>query len=178
MLARLATDKNFVSLDHTTASAGRTKGIVAHRLANVVRHEPRCFERDNQGAVKLVAADAFLAGADQIDRLKQQVHRNVACLKDGTDLDREWLAALVALVSADPGGLAAHLADPFHAAAVRADRAVSPNALLYIRIRSFSIVELGAGLVVQGAYFFSFNAQVFFLGMSSIISRYRSSARN
>jgi hypothetical protein len=48
-------------------------------------------------------------------------HGNVAGLEDGPNLHGEGLAALVALVSANPGALAAHLGNALHAAAMRAD---------------------------------------------------------
>ena len=58
--------------------------------------------------MKLVARNALLAASDQVHRLKPQPHGNVRGFKDGADLDGEELAALVALVRANAGGLAAH----------------------------------------------------------------------
>ena len=103
--------------------------------------------------MKLVAADALLAGAHQVDRLQPQVHGNVAGLKDGADLDGEGLAAAVALVSTDAGRFAAHLAGALRFAAVRASPTVRPDARLDIGIRGFFIVKLGAGQDGHGAYF-------------------------
>jgi len=66
----------------------------------------------------------------------------VRSLKDGADLDGEGLAALVALIGADAGGLAAHEADPLDAATMRADRAFGPDARLDVAIGRFLIVEM------------------------------------
>jgi len=151
-LVRFTTNEGFVNFNNATTSTERAKGVVAHCFPDAVRHEPSGSQRDAQGAVQLVAADALLAGTDQIDRLQPQVHGNVAGLKDCAYLDGEGLAALVALVSANAGGLAAHLADPLHAAAMRAHRAISPDARLYISVGGFFIVELGAGKDGHGAY--------------------------
>ena len=68
-------------------------------------NEPCGLEGAAKGAVKLVAADARLAGRHQEHRLQPMAHRYVACLEHGANLHSERLAALVALVSADPGGL-------------------------------------------------------------------------
>lgn len=74
-----------------------------------MRQKPRSLESAAQGAVKLVARNALLAGRHQEDCLEPKAHGDVAGLEDGPNLHGEGLAALVALVSADPGGLAAHL---------------------------------------------------------------------
>lgn len=143
--ARLATDEGLIDLDHAATSAEARKRIVAHRFADAVRHEPRGLEGDTKSAVELVAADALLAGTHQIDRLQPEVHRNVAGFKNGADLDGEGLAARVALVGADAGGLAAQLASALTFAAVRADTTVRPDARFDIGVSSFFVVELRAG---------------------------------
>ena len=66
----------------------------------------------------------------------------MAGLEHGAYLDGEGLPALIALVGADPGALAAHLADALDAAAMRADRALRPNAGLNPRIGGFFVVEM------------------------------------
>lgn len=99
-----------------------------HGLTDAVSHEPCGLEGHAQGAGKLVAADALFAGAEQVHRLKPQVHRNVAVLENGTHFDRELLPALVALVEADPSRLTGHLADAFDTPAMRTNRAFRPYA--------------------------------------------------
>src|SRR5581483_11559490 len=100
------------------------------------------FEGDAQGPVKLVRTDPLLRSGNEIHRLKPNVHGNVAGLEDGPDLDGEGLPALVALVRADSGGLAAHLANAIEAAAMRADGAVRPNARLNVGIVCLFAVEV------------------------------------
>lgn len=65
----------------------------------------------------------------------------MAGLEHGSDLHGEGLAALVALVGADPGALAAHLANALEGAALWANGAVRPHASLD--------PSVGGGLVVE-----------------------------
>src|SRR5258705_10514720 len=90
-------------------------------------NEPRGFESAAKGAVKLVAANALLAGRHQEDRLQPMAHGDVAGFEDGANLHGEGLAALVALVSANAGALAAHLGNALHAAAMRAYAPIRPE---------------------------------------------------
>ena len=73
------------------------------------------------------------------------MHRDMAGLEHGPDLHGEGLAALVALVDADPGALALHLADAVHAAAMRADRAVRPDARLDPIVGGLLVVKVLGG---------------------------------
>src|SRR5205823_2448219 len=82
------------------------QAAVLHRLADAMRHKPCGLESDAESAMQLVRADALFARRDQEDSLEPKPHRNVRCLEDGSDLHGEGLAALVALVDADAGGLA------------------------------------------------------------------------
>src|SRR5258708_6928510 len=54
----------------------------------------------------------------------------MACLEHGSDLDRERLAARIALVGANARALALHGADTLGLTATRAHRAVGPKACL------------------------------------------------
>ena len=137
----LLAEVGFVGLDHLAHPAKGFKHAFAHRLPDAVRHEPGGFQGDAQGAVKLVRADALLARPDQVDGLQPMPHLDVAALKDGSDLHGEGLAALVALVEADPGALAAHLADALHPAAVRADGAVRPDPRLDPLVSGLFVVK-------------------------------------
>jgi hypothetical protein len=66
----------------------------------------------------------------------------MARFENGADGYAEGLAALVALVNADAGALAAHLADAVKAAAVRADRAIRPYPSFQIGICRLFVVEV------------------------------------
>src|SRR5690606_10274067 len=133
--------------DDAAIAAERGHIVAAHRLTDTVRHEPSGFEGDAKDTVKLVARNALLAARDQIHRLQPKAHRNLAVFKYGADLHGERLAALVALVRANAGGLATHLADALHAATVRADRALRPDALLNVRVSRFFVVKVRGGKV-------------------------------
>src|SRR5260221_12271237 len=72
-------------------------------------------------------------------------HRYVRCFKDGANLHGERFAALVALVSPNAGALAAHLGNALHAAAMRADGAIGPEASLNESVSCFFVVEVLIG---------------------------------
>ena len=69
----------------------------------------------------------------------------MACFENGADLHGEWLAAVVALVNAYPGGLALHLRAVADHAALRAGRAMGPDAGFHVRIGGFFVVEVWGG---------------------------------
>ncbi len=120
-------DVGLIDFNHATFAAKGSETARAHRFANAVRHEPGGFQSHAESAVKLVGADPLLAARDQVHRLQPQMQRNVAALEHSTHANGERLAALVALVEALAGGLAMHLADALHTAAVRAHGAFRPN---------------------------------------------------
>src|SRR5262245_24706073 len=101
-------------------------------------HEPSGVVLNLQRPVQLVAADALLAGAQQVDRLKPLVQRRVAVLENRSDAHRELLAAVPALLEAVANnafrvllaGLRVHALqriDAIQAAAVRTDRTIGPK---------------------------------------------------
>ena len=57
---------------------------------------------DPEGPMELVCADALLGAAQEIEPLGPVAHRDMPGLEDGANLDRELVAALVALPQADP----------------------------------------------------------------------------
>jgi len=67
-----------------------------------------------------------------------------ARLKDGSDLDGKRLAALVALANANAGRLALHQSEArlIRVAAMRADRAVRPNARLDVLVSGLLVVKV------------------------------------
>ncbi len=92
---------------------------------------------------ELVAADALLAAAHQVGRLKPQVQLDVAALEHRADRHAALLAAGVALVEARPGRGAAHTLHAIRAAAVRADGAVRPDDALQLRIGGVFVLKEG-----------------------------------
>lgn len=144
-LGAVVTDKGFVHFDGATAFPKHFKAIGLHGFADAVAHKPSGFQGYAEGAVQLVRADALLAGCDQEDGLQPQTQRKWARFKDGPYLDGKRLTAVVALVGAYAGALAAHLADALKAAAMRANGAVRPYARLDKFIGRFFVMKLGLG---------------------------------
>jgi hypothetical protein len=65
----------------------------------------------------------------------------VTGLENGSDLDSKRLPALVALIDANAGALALHLANPLNPAAMWAHRAFRPNAGFYPSISGCFILK-------------------------------------
>ncbi len=78
-----------------------------------------------------------------MDRRQPVPHGDVARLEDGPDLHGEGLAAGVALVEADPVGLALERAGLVHNATMRADAAIRPDPSLNIGIGGGFVIEVG-----------------------------------
>lgn len=107
-----------------------------------MRHEPRGFEGHAKGTMKLIRANAFLAGNHKEHRLKPKVHRHMAGLENSSNFYSKGLAALIALISADPGAFALHFGNAIKAAAMRANRAFGPYAGLYPSVCGLFFVEV------------------------------------
>lgn len=103
-------------------SLRRTHQQKGRGLTDAVRLEPRRLVSYAQHAVQLVAAKAFLAGAEQMHRLELQVQRDMRALKHGAYRDAELAFAWVATPQTEPAAL--HLRNAIRAAALRANRAV------------------------------------------------------
>jgi hypothetical protein len=172
-LAFLTTDKGFIRFHNLASAAHGLDTDNAHGLTQAMRHKPSSLEGNAQGPMKLIAADAFLAGAQQIHRLNPKPHRNVAGLENGPNLYGKLFAALIAFVKANAGCVAAHLADALGAAAMGAVRTVRPHV-------GFN-PGVSGGFVVEGIGFdhgFGHGGQFLFvnqpyrraLGLSTIIS--------
>ncbi len=86
----------------------------------------------------------FLAEHIKVDRLKPMGQPDVAVLEDRSDLDRELLAALVALTQPRPRGLAGQLADAALIAvpAVRANRTRRPQIRLNVVVGGLFVFEV------------------------------------
>lgn len=145
--ALLAPNKRLVSFNHLTFAAQRRKLPGAHSLTDAVSHEPRTFVRHAQQAMQLMTAKALLAGGQQERGLQPFEQRDMAGLVHGADLDRELLAALVALLQARTGRLALQLADlgRICVAAMRACRAVRPEQTLKKGVSGGFIVKIELG---------------------------------
>ena len=80
-----------------------------------------------------------------MDRLKPQVQRGVAVLKNAAHFYRERLKALVALTQAGTRSLAIQATDLLSraVAAVRANRTVWPQKCLNVLVGGFFVVEVG-----------------------------------
>jgi hypothetical protein len=125
-------------------------------MANAVTKVPRCLHAAAKRPLKLAGADAFLAGAKQVDSLKPKPQGKVAVLKDRSDANRERLATLVALAQANASRLALKATDPrgVGIAAVWASRTMRPKLRFDVSECRFLIVKsrfgknrLGHGLI-------------------------------
>src|SRR6266851_675034 len=95
--------------------------------------------------MQLIRANTLLARRDAADGLQPEAHGNVARLEDRPDLDRERLAAIVALVRTDPRRLAGHRPVALDAAAMRTDWAFRPDAGFDEAVSGFFVVEMRGG---------------------------------
>jgi hypothetical protein len=93
--------------------------------------------------VELIAAHPLLAGAEQVRCLKPLVQRHMALFKNGPDLDRELLPAVVALPDAHAAAGTAEPTVATDAATLRADRAIRPQDAFQHREGRGVIVEMG-----------------------------------
>jgi hypothetical protein len=175
-LARLTPDKGFIGLHNLASAAHGFDSDNAHGLPQTMRHEPSGFQGNTKGPMKLVAADTLFARAQQIHSLDPKPHWDVARFENGPYLYGELLAALVALVQADPGRVAAHLADALGAAAMRADRAVGPHMGFNPSVSRFLVVEgvgFDHGFRHGGQFLFVNQPYPRYVGLSNIISPMR-----
>jgi hypothetical protein len=137
-----ATKNGFVNLDSLAFATHWGKRAFAHGLADAMRQEPRSFKGHAQSVVKLVRANALFGRAKQVHRLQPKVKRNVGGLENGPHSNGEWLAASIALVKANAGGLSGHLGNSNKAAAMRATRAVRPKSGLDISESGFLVLKV------------------------------------
>jgi hypothetical protein len=131
----------FVGLDGLTFAADRA-AVVLYSLPDAMAQEPGGFHAAAKHSLKLPGADAFLAGAHQVDDLEPQVQRQVAGFEDGAHADSERLLAGVALAEAGPSSFPAQAADAAGLAAMRADRAIGPEPRLNIFERSGFVLQV------------------------------------
>lgn len=93
----------------------------------------------------LMAADALLAGRQQVRDLKPLVNRNMAAFQNGPDLGRKLPLALQTSLQARPGRLAADSRNPLDSAAMRADGTARPDDAFQLRNGGVFIVEVRGG---------------------------------
>lgn len=74
--------------------------------------------------------------------MEPYAHRDMAGLEDGSDLYGKWLAAVLALVHADAGALALHLAILLDATTVRANRTTRPDTGFRESIGGYAVMEV------------------------------------
>jgi len=109
VLAISGADVGFVGLDDlATATKRASVRTGGHRFPDAVAKEPSGFHGARQIPLDLTGADPLLAGAHQMNDLKPQVQGKMAALENGPLTDGKGLPAGIALVQADPGGLAVH----------------------------------------------------------------------
>ena len=113
-----------------------------------MRHEPSsAIGAKRQVSPKLVGANSFLAGAQQVYREKPLVQGNLAVLKDRADRYRKWLTASGAFVDAFAerilcASLRLQLVRLPDHATVRANRSFRPQLLFEVRTGAVFVSEL------------------------------------
>jgi len=132
----------FVGFDGFPFAADQP-AIVLHGLTDAMPEEPCGFHAASEHPLNLAGADAFLAGAHQVDDLQPQVQRQMAGLENGPHAHSEGLLAAVALAEAGSSGFPVQTADTITAAAMRADRAVGPETRFDVGESSGFVLELG-----------------------------------
>ena len=127
---RFPADPCLIGLNRHPVATQRT-GLVPARLVHgfpdPVRHKPGRLILYVQCPHELVAAEALLAGHQQVDGLHPIGQRDVAVLEHGPDRGMELLLAGIALERAEFGALAVQATDTARVAAVDAYRAIRPD---------------------------------------------------
>lgn len=90
-----------------------------------MRHMPSGFVGDAEHPMDLMAGNALLRGAHEVDGRDPFGEGDMGSLENGALSDREGLAAILAVVEAGAGGLALHQGDAL-AIAKLAGRTVGP----------------------------------------------------
>jgi len=139
----LLADNGFVDFYNRTFAAHWRKARALHCKPDTMAHEPRAFEGDAQSAVKLICADPFFAGANEMDRSQPIAQLDMAGLENGSDFHGKGLAASIAFVEADAAAFAAERTGAVNHATMRANAPIHPNARLDISVSCGFIVEMG-----------------------------------
>ena len=129
--------------EHPFAAERAGKSSLHHGLTDAVSNEPSGFEINAKNTGELICAESLLAAAHQVHSLKPNMQRYVAFLKNGADFDGKGLAAGVALVEADPSGLALQGRALADRAAMRAETATLPYDCLDIGVSGGFVFEAG-----------------------------------
>lgn len=132
----LAADVAFVHFHVATVKL--VERLRGNRHPQTVQHEPRGFLSDAKVARHFVAADTVLAVDEQPHRGQPLRQRNRAVLKQTADLDRELLAATLAL----PDAAGRHVG-AFFAVAVRTGHTIRPAQASYEHGRHVHVREVG-----------------------------------
>ena len=144
-VCRLATNEGLVAFDNLICAAeriGRINSEFSHCLSDAVSEEPRGFQTTAEGSMKLTGGDALFRRAKQVDRLKPDMHRDMAGLKYRPHPHRERLAARAAVPQAGPRGFALHAGCLTDGSAMRANRTIGPQPRFDVLDRSFFVSKV------------------------------------
>ncbi len=122
----VTTDVGLVGFDDLPAPAQRPGLFDLERFVDAVAHEPGRLVGHAEHAVKLMAAHALFAGAQQMRRQNPLVEGNLGTLENGPDGDAVLLAAVAAEQEARTVRLTLKAALAIRPAAVRAYRPGRP----------------------------------------------------
>src|SRR5579872_380095 len=120
-------DIGFVALDNLTLATERAGAVIAHGLANAVRHEPSRAISDLERAMELMRAKALLGTGVEAEAQEPLVQRDMTALEHRADADGEFLAAVPAVIPARSHGLAAKSLNRVRSTAERAIGTLRPE---------------------------------------------------
>lgn len=138
-------DEGFIDFHNAAGAAEGWQCPVSHGFPDPMVEEPSSLHATTQHTLYLVGADAFLAGAHQMDDLQPEVQPKMRGFEDGSHTHGEGLPAFIAFIQAGAGGFAGHLADAraIVVPAMRANRAARPQVRFDVGDCAFFGLELG-----------------------------------
>lgn len=91
----------FINFNNTaTVAAKQPASGIGHRFTDTVRHKPSGFVGNAKHALKLLAGNAFFAGADKVRGVQPLVQGDLTALKHGANSHGKLSAAIATAVQA------------------------------------------------------------------------------
>src|SRR6266404_9195878 len=144
--SRLTADVSLIGFNRLAARAHQaTARNVVHCVTDAVSHEPSRLIGHAKRAMELVAADAFLAGTQQVDRREPFGEGNLGTLEYGSDSHAELFATVLALPQAGAVRLALKLVVIANRTTMRAGDPVRPTQGFKVFASFVVVAEVGCG---------------------------------
>ena len=140
--ALLVDGVGFVRLDDLAFAAEWATTTFVHRQPDAMHQKPCGFHAPAQSALYPAGRDAFFARANQVDRLKPNMQRNVARFENRPHPHRKRLPARPTLPQTPARAFAPQSRGLIDRAAMRAHRAIRPKLRLDVCDRGFFVAEM------------------------------------